>query len=239
MRHVLLFATTVLLAALPVASQPLTEQRTVRVSGEAEILVIPDEAILHLAVETRDPNLQKATDDNQAAVDAVAAVAMRYGVPAARIQTERIDLRPEYTRQSRANGMYVDVLYEYQASRSINISLRELDVFDDLLRDVIAAGVNHVTGIEYRTTSLRLHRDAARNQAVDAAREKAEALAGRLGQSLGRPLTISEASVGSSFGRGAVSQNVFSEVPAGDGVGTSAGQIAIRAGVSIVFELAD
>ncbi|GAB5534560.1 MAG: SIMPL domain-containing protein [Rubricoccaceae bacterium] len=225
--------------ATSATAQSLAPPRTISVSGEAEILVIPDEVILQLAVETRDRDLTTATDDNQAAVEAVAAVAMRYGVPAQRIQTERIDLRPEYTSRRRDDGMSVQVLYEYHASRSINVTLRDLDVFDDLLRDVIAAGVNRVNGVEYRTTDLRTHRDNARSQAIDAAKEKAEALAGRLDQSLGKPLTISETGFASSFGRVAYSQNVISSAPVGAGVSTSPGQISIRANVSVVFELAD
>lgn len=230
-------ALLVLLSALPLAAQERT--RTISVSGEAEILVIPDEVILQLAVETRDRDLTTATDDNQAAIDAVAAVAMRYGVPAQRIQTERIDLRPEYTSRRRDDGMTVQVLYEYQATRSINVTLRDLDVFDDLLRDAIAAGANRVNGVEYRTTDLRTHRDNARNQAIDAAKEKAEALAGRLDQSIGKPITISENGFASSFGRVSYSQNVISEATSGAGISTSPGQISIRASVSVVFELAD
>ncbi|MEO0557274.1 MAG: SIMPL domain-containing protein [Bacteroidota bacterium] len=233
----LLLPVFVLLTTLPVAAQERT--RTISVSGEAEILVIPDEVILQLEVETRDADLRTATDSNQATIDAVAAVAMRYGVPAQRIQTERIDLRPEYSSRRREDGVSVQVLVEYRASRAINVTLRDLDVFDDLMRDAIGAGVNRINGVEYRTTDLRNHRDNARMQAIDAAREKAEALAGRLGQTLGQPLTISEAGFASTFGRVAYSQNVISEAPAGAGVSTSPGQISIRANVSVVFELAD
>ncbi|MEM0963514.1 MAG: SIMPL domain-containing protein [Bacteroidota bacterium] len=227
----------VLLTALPVSAQQ--SSRTISVSGSAEILVIPDEAILQLEVETRDAALETATESNQATIDAVVAVAMRYGVPAARIQTERIDLQPEYTSRRREDGTTVQVLYEYRVRRAINVTLRELEVFDDLLRDAVAAGVNRINGVEYRTTDLRTHRDATRLQAITAAREKAEALAGALGQSIGRPLSINENGFTSTFGRVAYSQNVVSEVAAGGSVSTSPGQISIRGSVSVIFELAD
>ncbi len=239
MRYVLFGLALLVLPASPAASQSLSQPRTISVSGEAEILVIPDEVVLQLAVDTRDPDLTTATDNNKAAADAVAAVAMRYGVPAARVQTERIELSPEYTNRTRGDGAYVPVLVGYKASRSITITLRDLDRFDDLLRDAIAAGANRVIGVDYRTSSLRAYRDAARNQAVDAAREKAQALAGRLGQALGRPLTISENGVASSSGRVPTSQVIISEVPADNGVATSLGQISIRARVSVVFELTE
>jgi Protein of unknown function (DUF541) len=50
----------------------------------------------------------------------------------------------------------------------------------------------HVYGIEFRTCGLRKHRDAARGLAIQAAREKAIALAGELGQEVGRPIDIRE-----------------------------------------------
>ncbi|MEM7789242.1 MAG: SIMPL domain-containing protein [Bacteroidota bacterium] len=226
-----------LLTALPLSAQP--SPRTISVTGSAERLVIPDEVILQLEVETRDPGLEAATESNQATIDAVAAIARRYGVPPARIQTERIDLQPQYTSRRQEDGTSIQVLYEYQVRRAINVTLRDLDVFDDLLRDAVGAGVNRINGVEYRTTDLRTHRDAARLQAIAAAREKAEALAGALGQSIGRPITINEIGFTSSFGRVAYSQNVISEVPAGDGVSTRPGQIAIRGSISVTFELVD
>jgi hypothetical protein len=59
--------------------------------------------------------------------------------------------------------------------------------------------VNYVHGVEFRTPELRRHRDAARQLAVRAAQEKAEALVHGLGGRLGRVLSISESHWGGSW----------------------------------------
>ena len=58
------------------------------------------------------------------------------------------------------------------------ITLGDVSRFEDLLSDTLLAGANHVHNVEFRTTELRQHRDAARALAIQAAREKAEALTG-------------------------------------------------------------
>ena len=97
-------------------------------------------------------------------------------------------------------------------------------------------GVNDVGGIQFRTTELRKHRDAARLQAVKAAREKAEAMAGELGATLSSVQTITENNTParSSFLQNSISPaDVFSE----SNSSIAAGVIEIKASVHVVFRL--
>ena len=105
-------------------------------------------------------------------------------------------------------------------------------------------------GIEFRTTELRKHRDSARALAIQAAREKATAMAKDAGQAIGQPITIHEDYTtwyspwnswwGSSSGRSAA-QNVVQNAPSGatperdDGL--APGQIAVDASVTVSYEL--
>jgi len=131
------------------------------------------------------------------------------------------------------------------------IRLGDLARFEDLLTDVLNAGVNYVQGIEFRTTELRKYRDEARALAVRAAQEKATALARELGQAAGKPQTITEqqsswwsgygAWWGSRWGS-AMTQNTVQEYQGGSlGVDSSVapGQISVRASVAVSFELTD
>jgi hypothetical protein len=129
------------------------------------------------------------------------------------------------------------------------MTLRDLSRFEDLLSQALTAGVNYVQGIEFRTTELRKHRDEARALAIQAAREKATALAGELGQDVGEPQTIQEdqsgwwsgysAWWGSRWG-GTMSQNVIQEMGGTGWTGGSSvapGQIDVTARVTVSFEL--
>jgi uncharacterized protein YggE len=138
----------------------------------------------------------------------------------------------------------------YFVRRTIVVTLRDLSIFEDLLAEALGSGVNYVLGIEFQTTELRKYRDEARALAIQAAREKADALAGELGQTLGEPTAINEIQSGwwSSYSSwwgpswgGGMAQNVIQEVggsaPPSDG-SLAPGQINVNARVSVAFELA-
>jgi len=219
------------------------EKRTISVSGESEIRVAPDEVVLTLGVETYHAQLAAAKADNDARVAAILAAARGHRVPDERVRTDFLQLEPRY--QSRTDQL---VHVGYVVRKTIVITLRDVAAFDAVLGAAVAAGATHVHGIDFRATELRAHRDRARALAVDAAREKAEAMAGRLGQRIGPPLTIVEgrSGWGSGYGGGwgqrssSMSQNVSQDAGGGEGAGDgsiSPGQIAVKGSVTVIFEL--
>jgi uncharacterized protein len=221
------------------------EPRLITVTGEAEVRVVPDEVILTLGVETWDKNLDTAKRRNDEIVKKVLALAAGYDIPPEHVQTDYIGIEPRYK-----DGYYEERDFVgYFVHKTIVITLRDLSKFEDLLAGALTAGVNYVQGIEFRTTELRKYRDEARALAIQAAKEKAAALAGDLGHQVGEPQTIQEdqsgwwsaysAWWGSRWG-GTMSQNVIQETggTAWTGEGSVApGQIAVNARVTVSFEL--
>src|SRR6185436_20582508 len=82
----------------------------------------------------------------------------------------------------------------YWARNSIEVKLTDLKKLDGVIAGVMTNGVNTIHGIEFRTSELRKHRDAARALAIKAAIEKADAAAKSLNVSRGKiyNLTVSE-----------------------------------------------
>jgi uncharacterized protein YggE len=222
------------------------EPRTVTVTGDADVRVVPDEVVLTLGVETWDKNLGQAKQQNDRRVKAVLELARQAGIESRHIQTDLISIEPRYE-----DGYSHEDLIGYFVRKTIVITLNDISKFEDLLTSVLEADVNYVHGIQFRTTELRQHRDEARALAIQAAREKAEALAGELGQTVGQPRTIQENQTGwwSGYGYawwggrwgGGVAQNVIQEVGGNnlaDSDSTIApGQITVNAKVTVAFEL--
>jgi uncharacterized protein YggE len=235
------------LSAWATSQSESAEPRTITVTGDAQLRVVPDEVILTLGVETWDKNMDRAKEQNDAIIRAVLALAVERGIAAEHVQTDYVNIEPRYH-----NGYYEERDFiGYFVRKSVVITLRDLSQFEDLLADSLKAGVNYVQGIEFRTTELREHRDEARALAIQAAQEKAEALAGELGQGLGEPTVIQEQQSGwwsgyaswwgSSWGN-TLSQNVIQEIGSlspGTGDNLAPGQININARVSVTFELSD
>jgi uncharacterized protein YggE len=227
-------------------AQPVTQQetRSITVTGEAEVRVVPDEVILTVGVETEDRELVVAKHQNDTRVEQVIATANAYGIDPKYVQTDYIGIEPRYH-----DGYEKRDFIGFFVRKNVVVTLRDIGQFEDLLADLLDSGVNYVHGIQFRTTELREHRDLARDLAIKAAKEKAIALAGALGQQVGEPLVIQEehsgwysgygAWWGSSWGGGMtqnVIQNAGNDGFAGEG-SIAPGQIAIHARVSVSFEL--
>jgi uncharacterized protein YggE len=220
--------------------------RTITVTGEAEVRVPPDEVIITLGVETADKQIVEAMRQNNERVQKVLTLTQSYGIEPKHVQTEYVEIEPRYMDSYEQRDFI-----GYFARKTIVVTLRDLAKFEGFLTDALALGVNYVHGIEFRTTELRKHRDQARSLAIQAAREKAEALAGELDQAIGRPESITEnqnwwwSSYSSWWGSrwsSGMSQNVIQNAgePAMSVEGALApGQIVVRASITVSFELKD
>jgi uncharacterized protein len=241
MTELAVFAVSCVFAVSPAAFAE--EPRIISTSGSAEIKVAPDEVEITIGIETRDKNLLTAKKQNSDRQQRLMAVLASYKIPAKNIQTDFIGIEPEYTTER--NGERT--LNDYMVRRSFAVLLKDFSRFDNLLTEVLQAGANHVSNIQFRTTELRKHRDRARTMAIQAARDKAVALAKELGQKVGRPRTINEGGggwgrFGGGWGGGRYQQNVQNMQPSsaedpGDSSGLSLGQISVTASVSVTFEL--
>lgn len=235
-----------LAAAASACSATGKDQRTIAVNGHAELKIVPDQVILTLGVETFNVDLDAAKTDNDRRVSDVLAAAGKLGVADEQLKTDYLDIQPRY-KETRGERTFLG----YNVRKSVVVDLHDISQFEALLSAVLDAGANYVHGIDFRTSELRKHRDEARSLAIDAAREKAEAMAARLGQNVGRPISMTEgpSSVWSPYGswwgsrRGQpMMQNVTryggSAGEAIDGP-TVPGQLSVFARVAVTFELVD
>ena len=223
---------------------PCTEEpRTISVTGDADVRVAPDEVVITLGIVTFDKELETAKNENDERVSNVLALVDEFDIKPRHIQTDHISINPDYATYSSG------IITGYYVRKTIVITLRDIDKFEDLITSALEEGVNRIHGIQFRTTELRKYKDEARSLAIEAAKEKAIALAGDLGQEVNEPLSISETQTGWRSGYGSfwgpywsssIAQNVIQEVGSGSlsSDGTLApGQITINAKVSVIFEL--
>jgi uncharacterized protein len=232
------------MCALPARAEEPAVTRQIQVTGDAEVRVAPDEVLLTLGVETSDRDLGTAKQQNDERVKKVLALTAEHGIDPKDVQTEYINIEPRY-RYDENQSVFIG----YFVRKTILITLKDISRFEDLLSAALESGVNYVHGIEFRTTELRKYRDQARALAIQAAKEKATALAEGLGQKVGVPQNIREDRAGwySSYGSGwgdrwgsGPAQNVVQNAgPASSGLEGSIapGQISVQASVTVVFDL--
>lgn len=233
-------------AALGMAGAAAWAEALVAVNGEAEVRVAPDEVVLTLGVQTLNKDLAEARKANDQKMKAAMAAAQAAGVAARDLQTDYLSIEPLYDIGPSSRREFLG----YQQQATLVVTLRDVAQYDRLLTTMLQAGVEYVHDVEFRTSQLRKHRDAARALAMRAAREKAVALAGELGQKVGKPRSIQEGHGGWSssyrswWARGRYGSNMVQNISqaAGDrGAGMEGalapGVLSVRASVSVSFEL--
>jgi uncharacterized protein YggE len=232
----------------PASAQGEINQGAISIAGEAQILVVPDEVIISLGVQTMNKDLTIAKGENDERVKRLLALTKEFGILPEHVQTDFINIEPRY-RDTYAESEFIG----FFVRKSIVVKLKDISKFEDFVSRSLTSGANYLHGINFRTTELRKYRDQARSLAINAAKEKATALAGELGRTIGKPTSIREDQIGwySSYGGwwgsryNVQSQNVVQNAGGGGGSvaggeeGTVAlGQITVSARVSVTFELA-
>lgn len=243
LRALLLFPLALLLA-LPARAQDTTTssdrpmRRTISVSGEGLVRVEPDQATARFGVVTQAQNPDSARLQNaEAAARAMNAI-RELGLADRKLRLETLRLQPahEYNPETRR--------YEekgYEAIREVVVEVDSLDLLPTIIAEVVQQGANRLQGVEYGLQDRRATRDAALQEAVRDAREKAALMAGTLGLQLGQVVQISEQSF--SFPRPMMRMEMDAQMATSKAEATpvpeayAAGEMEVNANVQVVFLL--
>lgn len=178
-------------------AQNISEMPTITVTGTAEIQVVPDEAIFNLKVEKLSKDLKLAQQQNDETVAQIINLCKQFGIPAQNVKTDVFEYEERFTMTGKAEDKRVFI--GYMVSKDVVIRLSDMKKFEDLLREIIKAGVSKVESVEMQTTELRKYKDQARAMAMRAAKEKGTAMSAEIGQTIGKAIMIREGSFSSTY----------------------------------------
>jgi uncharacterized protein len=231
------------------------QNRTISVSGEATVLVVPGQVQISMTAENRAADLMAAKQQNDEAVKALVEYATKtLGIEPRRVQTDFITVEPKYRQCNYDNEVSgkcdpLQIVY-YTVRKGVQISLKDVTQYEGLVTKAMSVGVNHIDNVAFTTSELRKYRDKAREMAAKASLEKAQALASALGTKVGKAITINTQNY-SSYNwhdsndsqrrNGNMLQNVLQEAPAesreGDTGDLAMGQISVSATVNVTYQL--
>jgi len=243
MRHRPSFSTLcvlLLLGSLFVAPVSAQERAyTVTVSGEGIIKTAPDMATVWFAVLTHHDLPERArslnADASASAMNAVRAL----GIDDKDIRLEGLQLTPRrvYDPDRR--------IYEqdgFEATRTVQVIVRDLDVLPDMVAAVVKGGANQINNIQYGLDDRAGIELDVLARAVQRAKEKAAVMAGELGWALGKAIQVNEQGVSVPQPRvrmEAMEMAAMAKDEGGNPDAFSAGELEVRASVTVVFLLAD
>lgn len=222
--------------ALPAAADDKPEPRLITVTGEAEVLVVPDEVVFDLTVQTLNKELRVAKAQTDERLKKLIELTRRYNVEARDVQTDYIKLEPRYRGNDESR-----LFLGYAVRKDLVFTLRNVSRAEEMLSEILESGITRINGVRFQTSQLRKYRDEARASAIRAAQEKATALTAEIGQKIGRAYSIEEdAPGGNIYAQNSMSNNsvTISGGDSTDSEGTlSLGQIKVTARVTVRFEL--
>jgi uncharacterized protein len=219
--------------------------RSISVSGTAVIHVTPDRALIQLGVQSNGPTPTAVEAANTAATRQVIDTLKQLGIEAKDIATDWYVVEPIY------NDYNSLTIKGYRINNIVAVTLRDVGLVSRAIVASLEAGANQVVNVELYTSELRKYRDQARELAMQAANEKAKALANAAGADTGCVLNINENSWSSYNGwwYGGNNSNLWTQnvmqnaAPSGgesmtneDGP-VSLGQISVRAEVNATYSL--
>ena len=180
MRTILILAIT----AMTTLAHAQQIEPTVGVTGEGKVIVVPDEVTISLGVQTQGKDAAAVKSENDMAVDKVLDFLLKKNIPQNQVQTEYVSLNKNYD--------YNTKVYNYNASQTISVKLKDLSKYDEIMSGLVASGINSINGVNFGSSKMDTYEAEARKKAVANAKMKAQEYTGVLGQKIGKAVQIAE-----------------------------------------------
>lgn len=220
-------------AALAACGQ---EPTLLTVHASSTTRAAPDLAIVMLGVSARGETAQAAQAAQSARMTAVMQSARAAGVEDRDVQTVGFSLEPQYA-YPRGGAPRIT---GYVSRNTVSIRVRDLSRVSGLIDATVAEGANELQGVQFTFQDEEASRDAARAQALQTARARADTYAEAAGMRLVRMLSITEPGGAAPpypvDGRGRA-WNMSAPEQAASATQIRPGELDAQSSVTVVFEL--
>jgi uncharacterized protein YggE len=156
----------------------------INVNGEGKVKVVPDQAAIAVTVESKGNNAKDVKKQNDEKIEAVIKFIKKMNLAPADYKTQRVALNPQYDYEKKKHS--------YNATQTIEILLRDLSKYDELMEGLVNEGINRIDAVTFQSSKLAQYQSEARKLAMKEAKLKAEDYVSVLGQKVGRAMTISD-----------------------------------------------
>lgn len=206
-------ALLVLSLAVGLAAVPDKSQRTLVVTGTAEVSVKPDICYISFGVETvHKKSAREAYRLNSELMNTLSAAVKATGIEPKDIQTSSFSVTPQYRYEEDNRRRFFE---GYRVYHSLDVNVRDLEKASTVLDAGMEAGATQVNNVTFAVENPKRYTADARVEAVKAAQAKAQTMADLTGVKLGKPISISESEPGGS-GRYYAQANVALDRASGD-----------------------
>lgn len=186
-------AVSLMFPAIALAQAPEPTPRIV-VSGEGQMSIAPDMAILSLTVLREAKTARQAVSAGNEAMAAVIAAMKSAGIESRDLQTSGFSISPRYIYPKKSTDRQQPEIVAYSVSNTLVVRVRDLEKVGQVLDTSVSLGVNQGGNITFTNDDPSDAITQARKNAVADAMDKAATLSAAAGIAIGRILEVSEQS---------------------------------------------
>lgn len=172
---------------LQVTEQPYA--RSITVTGEGELTMKPDIAVVNLSVVEQGKTVGDVTQKGNEKMSQVVSFLKGLGISDDDLKTTNYWLNPDY-RYPQDGGK--PQIVGYTLNQNVRVKVRDLTQVEEVIDGAVQVGVNQTGQLSFEIDDDSGARAMAREEAFKDARQKAEVMTSAAGVRLGRVVTFSE-----------------------------------------------
>lgn len=173
-------------SSLSLANNSLPNNRHIAVTGSAEMMAMPDIAIVHLNVESNQQTSLAAKKDVDERVNNLLDGLSDFGVDDDNVSASNIstEVRYAYNRGEK------DRIEGYIARRTLKVTLKQLDMLNAFMDFALSVKINAIRNVELKSSNEAQLKQEANALAVTDAKNKGKLLANAFDAKLGQIYSI-------------------------------------------------
>ncbi len=156
----------------------------IHASGTGNVIGTPDRAQVTFSVQTENPDVKIAQQDNAVRMANVINALVAIGIPRDALKTTGYNIYPVYEDYSKS--VIDQKIRTYQVTNTLTVTLHDVNLTGDVIDVAVANGINRASSIQFLLSDeqSQVLRTEALKKAVSRARADADTVAGALGTSI-------------------------------------------------------
>ena len=169
-------------------------ENTINVSGEGEVVSIPDVATFSFSVNVTSEDVETAQNESAKKMNDALGYLTGEGVDEKDVKTTSYNAYPKYQYIPCRDFDCGETqkLIGYEVSQNISVTVRDTDNAGTILSGIGSRGATNISGLSFEIDDPSKLEEEARSLAIDDARERAERLAEDLGVKLKGVVSFNE-----------------------------------------------
>lgn len=166
------------------AAAPLditSNNKVIQASGTGNVIGTPDRAQITFSVETENPDVKIAQQDNAQKMATVINALVAIGIPKDALKTTGYNIYPVY--EDSTKSIMDQKLRTYRVTNTLTVTLHDVSKTGDVIDVAVASGINQASSIQFLLSDeqSQVLRTEALKKAVARARADADTVAGAMG----------------------------------------------------------